>query len=472
MKSLFVRIFVSYWIAQALFFMLAFAVATALRPSREIANLEVELPRFFHETLQAYQSGGESGSWRYLRSLHESHHVRVYIFDAQGKDLLGRTPPEWIERARRGQLASAESFWARFRGPQFLRTVQTADGQQYTMIMELPPDPHPLFGPHGVPGLGILIGIISSGLVCYLLAWYLTAPVVRLRAATQQLAAGDLTARAGVPGTRRHDEMAQLTRDFDLMAERLQNLVNAQRRLLSDISHELRSPLARLNIALELARQRSGADARTALDRIDRETNRLNEMIGRLLIIARLEAGSQAIEKSPVRLAQLIDEIARDAAFEAQSRHCEVEVTIADDCVVNGSASLLHSAIENVVRNAIRYTQEGTSVQVSLEQASGSTAEAIVRVLDSGPGVPNEALDKLFQPFYRIDDARGRQTGGVGLGLAITQQTVSLHGGKVRAINRPEGGLMVEIRLPVAFVEVSDQAPPTAPTPVGSGRQA
>lgn len=139
MKSLFVRIFVSYWIAQALFFMLAFAVATALRPSREIANLEVELPRFFHETLQAYQSGGESGSWRYLRSLHESHHVRVYIFDAQGKDLLGRTPPEWIERARRGQLASAESFWARFRGPQFLRTVQTADGQQYTMIMELMP---------------------------------------------------------------------------------------------------------------------------------------------------------------------------------------------------------------------------------------------------------------------------------------------------------------------------------------------
>jgi len=471
-KSLFVRIFVSYWIAQALFFVLAFAVALALRPSHEIAALEAEQPRFLHETLQAYESGGEAATWRYLRSLHESQHVRLYVFDQQGKELLGRKPPYWMERARIGKLASADSFWARFRAPQFLRAEETFNGQQYTLITELPPDAHPLFGPHGTPGLGILIGIISSGLVCYILAWYLTAPVVRLRAATQQLAAGDLTARAGTPGSRRHDEMAQLTRDFDLMAERLQNLVNAQRRLLSDISHELRSPLARLNIALELARQRSGADARTALDRIDRETNRLNEMIGRLLTIARLEAGSQAIEKSPVRLAQLIDEIARDAAFEAQSRHCEVEVMIVDDCVVNGSASLLHSAIENVVRNAIRYTQEGTSVQVRLEEASGPVPQAVVRVLDSGPGVPNEALDKLFQPFYRIDDARGRQTGGVGLGLAITQRAVSLHGGTVLAANRPQGGLMVEIRLPLAFVEVSHQVPPVAPAPVPSGPRA
>lgn len=472
MKSLFVRIFVSYWIAQALFFVLAFAVASALRPSREIATLEAEQSRFLHETLQAYESGGEGATWRYLRLLHESQHVRLYIFDQQGKELLGRKPPEWIERARVGKLASANSFWARFRAPQFLRTVEPFNGQPYTLITELPPDAHPLFGPHGVPGLGILIGIISSGLVCYVLAWYLTAPVVRLRAATQQLAAGDLTARAGVPGSRRHDEMAQLTRDFDLMAERLQNLVNAQRRLLSDISHELRSPLARLAIALELARQRSGIDARTALDRIDRETNRLNEMIGRLLTIARLEAGSEAIEKSPVRMAQLIDEIARDAAFEAQSRHCEVEVSIVDDCVVNGSASLLHSAIENVVRNAIRYTREGTSVQVRLEEASGPVPQAMVRVLDSGPGVPNEALDKLFQPFYRIDDARGRLTGGVGLGLAITQRAVSLHGGTVQAANRPEGGLMVEIRLPLAFVEIAGRFAPTAETPVPSGPSA
>lgn len=468
MKSLFVRIFVSYWIAQALFFVLALAVASALRPSREIANLEAQGPKFLSEAVAAYQAGGENTAWRYMRGVHEAQHVRLYIFDQQGKELLGRRLPDWVDRARRGQMATADSFWARFRPMQFLREVQTINGQQYTMITELPPEPHPFFGPHGVPGLGILIGLISSGLVCYILARYLTAPVARLRAATQQLAAGDLGARAGVPGSRRHDEMAQLTRDFDLMAERLQNLVNAQRRLLSDISHELRSPLARLNVALELARQRSGAEARSALERIDRETNRLNEMIERLLTIARLESGSQSIEKSPVRLAELIDEIALDAAFEAQSRHCEVEVAIVDDCVVSGSASLLYSAVENVVRNAIRYTQEATSVQVRLVQNSGPAgAQAVVSVLDSGPGVPNDALDKMFQPFYRIDDARGRQTGGVGLGLSITQRAVYLHGGTVRAANRPEGGLSVEIRLPLAFVEVSDNVS-SSPSPVSS----
>jgi two-component system sensor histidine kinase CpxA len=231
--------------------------------------------------------------------------------------------------------------------------------------------------------------------------------------------------------------------------------VNAQSRLLTDISHELRSPLARLNVALELARQRSGVEARSALDRIDREANRLNELIQKLLTIARLEAGGESIEKVPVHLELIVHEIARDAAFEAQSRHCEVEATVIDDCVVMGSPSLLHSAIENVVRNAIRYTQEGTSVEIGLERSDVDKGEAVVRVTDSGPGVPEDALDKLFRPFYRIDDARGRETGGVGLGLSITDRAVRLHGGTIRVSNRPQGGLMVEIRLPLSSTEVS-----------------
>jgi signal transduction histidine kinase len=236
------------------------------------------------------------------------------------------------------------------------------------------------------------------------------------------------------------------------MAERLQNLVDAQRRLLTDISHELRSPLARLNVALELARQRSGPDARSALDRIDRETNRLNELIQALLTIARLDGGDISIRKEPVPLQELIREIAKDAAFESQHRGCQVSVIITDECEVLGSPRLLHSALENVVRNAIRYTQEGTSVEIRLEKAESHNStglEAVVRVTDSGPGVPENTLDKLFQPFYRIDDARGRQTGGVGLGLAITEKAVLLHGGTVRAANRPQGGLMIEIRLPL-----------------------
>jgi len=473
MRSLFLKIFLSYWMAQALFVVMAIIVTLAMRPSREISNLQALEPKFLNEALQAYQSGGEDATRKYLGNLHENQHVRLFIFDDQGRELLGRKPHDWIERVRRGQVRTADSFWGHFGPGQALRQTLTADnGRRYMVIIDLPPEEHPFFGPRGVPGLGILIAVISSGLVCYILALYLTSPIVRLRAATQQLASGDLTARAGMPGSRRHDEMAELMRDFDRMAERLENLVNAQSRLLTDISHELRSPLARLNVALELARQRSGPDARSALDRIDREANRLNELIQKLLTIARLEAGQESIEKVPVDLELIIHEIAKDAAFEAQNRHCEVDAKIVDDCVVMGSPSLLHSAIENVVRNAIRYTQEGTSVEVRLEQGVGLSnptpqnsalnndgvgkPEAVIRVTDSGPGVPEDALDKLFRPFYRIDDARGRQTGGVGLGLAITDRAVRLHGGTIRVSNRPQGGLMVEIRLPLTSAEPSE----------------
>jgi len=473
MRSLFLKIFLSYWVAQALFLILAIIVTFAMRPSGEISNLQAQEPKFLNETLQAYQAGGDDAARKYLRSVHDNQHVRLFVIDDQDHELLGRKLPDWIERVRRGQVHTADTFRGRFGPGQFLRQTLTADnGRRYMLIIDLPPEEHPFFGPHGIPGLGILIAIISSGLVCYILARYLTSPIVQLRAATQKLASGDLTARAGMPGFRRHDEMAELMRDFDRMAERLEDLVTAQSRLLTDISHELRSPLARLNVALELARQRSGPDARSALDRIDREANRLNELIQKLLTIARLEAGQESIEKVPVDLELIIHEIAKDAAFEAQNRHCEVDAKIVDDCVVMGSPSLLHSAIENVVRNAIRYTQEGTSVEVRLEQGVGLSnptpqnsalnndgvgkPEAVIRVTDSGPGVPEDALDKLFRPFYRIDDARGRQTGGVGLGLAITDRAVRLHGGTIRVSNRPQGGLMVEIRLPLTSAEPSE----------------
>jgi two-component system sensor histidine kinase CpxA len=254
------------------------------------------------------------------------------------------------------------------------------------------------------------------------------------------------------------DEIAQLVRDFDAMAERLEKSVNAQARLLNDISHELRSPLARLNVALELARQRAGPSADSALERIDLESSRLNELIGGLLTIARMEDSSEAVKKVPIHLAEMLDGIAQDADYEAQSRNCRVERVIVEDCWVMGAPMLLHSAIENVVRNAARYTKEGTDVQIRLESAQGQNGqEAVIRVTDSGPGVPEDALEKLFRPFYRIDDARGRQTGGVGLGLAITERAVRLHCGTVKAANRPEGGLMIEIRLPRAAVEVAQE---------------
>jgi two-component system sensor histidine kinase CpxA len=470
MRSLFFKIFLSYWMAQALVVVAAILLTLATRPPREISNVEAQQATFLGEAVKNYQTGGTDALHHYLRGIHEAQHVRLFLFDRSGKDLTGHNPPEWIQRVERGETRTADTFWGRIRAERYLRQEMTAaDGQRYILVIELPPEEHPFFGPHGVPGLEIAIAVLSSGLVCFFLARYLTRPVVRLRAATQKLAAGDLSARAGVPENRRHDEIAELVRDFDTMAERLENLINAQNRLLHDISHELRSPLARLNVALGLLQQRSGPEAQSALDRIDLEASRLNELIGRLLTIARLDRGGNGAPKVRVELEELIRLVANDADFEAQTRNCHVAVSIGDECTVLGIPDLLHSAIENVVRNAVRYTREGTNVEVRLEKAwDKEGSQAAVRVSDFGPGVPEDALDKLFVPFYRVDDARGRQTGGVGLGLAITERAVRMHGGTVKAYNRTGGGLTVEIRLPLDLSEVSGKREPE--TVATSGR--
>jgi len=240
-----------------------------------------------------------------------------------------------------------------------------------------------------------------------------------------------------------------LMRDFDRMAERIEGLVESQSRLLKDVSHELRSPLARLGVALGLAQQKAAPEIEPSLQRIELEADRLNQLIQRLLTIARLESGTDGVRKTKLSLRELVDQVACDAEYETPGRSCRVAANDSDEFLVEGDPELLRSAIENVVRNATRYTAEGTVVEIRLErQTNEKGAEVVLRVLDSGPGVPNKDLEKIFQPFYRLDDARNRQTGGAGLGLSIAQRAVRLHGGHLRASNRPEGGLEVEIRIP------------------------
>ena len=450
MKTLFLRIFLSFWIAQALFVVLAIPVTITFRP--KASTWEALRATVMNDSVNAYEEGGEQQLKQYFDNLDSTQHVRGYLFDEREVELTGRGAPDWAIRvASGGRRQPRDGFL--FPAPPVQRDSRaSSDGKHtYTVVLGFPPGPRVFIGPRGVPFTGLIIGVITSGLVCYLLSWYLTKPIVRLRTAARQLAAGDLTARAGVDGRRQRDEVGGLMRDFDAMAERLETLLKAQSRLLNDISHELRSPLARLNVALGLARQRVGVESVDMLDRIELEASRLNELIGRILTLARLEDGEQLVSQTPVPLDELVASIAEDAEFEAQARHCHVRASIAPgNWKVRGNASLLHSAIENVVRNAIRYTQEGSSVDVELGGDERTAVhEAVLRVHDSGPGVPAAALEKLFEPFYRLDDARGRQTGGVGLGLAITERAVRFHGGKVKAFNREGGGLTVEIRLPL-----------------------
>ena len=451
MRSLFLRIFLSFWLAQALFVILAILVTMAIGPHAPSPRWEYLRASVGSRVVTAYEQGGQADALRSLQELQRRLPIHAYVFDDQGQEISRRTPPDWALQELRGEQPRKSTWRGMFSQRYVSQVVAGPSGRGYTLVAELPPTPPVFLRRERIPGMGIGIAVLSSGLVCYLLAWYLTGPVASLRTATRRLASGDLSARAGNPSSRRRDEIAGLVRDFDSMAERLENLVNAQSRLLKDISHELRSPLARLSVALGLARQRAGSEAEAALARIELEAGRLNELIGRLLTLSRLE-GDGAIQKSPVSLAELLHDIVKDADFEAQGRNRRVRFETSEDYVVEGNAGLLRSAFENVIRNATRYTREGTSVEVSLQCGlTDHGGEALIRVCDSGPGVPEAALDKLFQPFYRLDDARIRETGGVGLGLAITERAMRAHGGSVRASNRPEGGLIVDLRLPLAF---------------------
>lgn len=450
MRSLFLKIFVSFWAAQALFLVLAIVVTLAMRPTREprFENLGTKIVT---EAVSAYQMRGEQGAHDYLDGVMRTQNLRAFVFDSSGREISGRMVFPWIEDMRRSGQIHRHGWFDRFLPERFFRQFQTVNGEQYTLVIEYPPGPRVFFGPHEIPGLGITIAIVSSGLVCYLLAWSLTSPVARLRKATQQLAAGDLTARTGASQGGRRDELGQLMRDFDRMAERIQMLMESQSRLLKDVSHELRSPLARLSVALGLARQRANPENEGALNRIEIEADRLNQLIQRLLTIARLESGSDGIRKTRLSLRELVEDVAHDAEYESARGKVLISAEPTDEYFVEADPDLLRSAIENVIRNAVRYTAEGTKVEIRLERRIGDDGEDVaIHVLDSGTGVPECDLERIFEPFYRVDDARNRQTGGAGLGLSIADRAIRLHGGRVHASNRAEGGLEVEIRIPAA----------------------
>ena len=233
------------------------------------------------------------------------------------------------------------------------------------------------------------------------------------------------------------------------MAEQIQTILLAQQRLLSDISHELRSPLARLKVALELVRQQPNQKGKEELTRISIEADRLNNLISHLLTLNQMEGNKEILRREKVNLTEIVRKVVADAAFEAKSIERNVKILTCISCTVNGNHELLQSAIENIVRNGVYYTATGTDVEITLDYKQNNSSAIVVRISDHGKGVPESELSKLFRPFYRVAEARDRETGGTGLGLAITARAVKLHGGTVKAFNAPSGGLTVEIILPV-----------------------
>ena len=449
-RSLYLKIFIWFWLAMIIISVALFAAVALTRPTpmrrswRDLAQVGPNAQK----AAEIYEQSGPGALTAALQATEKASGVSATFFDESGKELSGRAVPPSAQELRARAMESRDiEFNFAVENTLVARPVVSAKGQRYVYIAHIP---RPPFQPsYQTLGLRLLVVLVIGGIFCLWLARYLTQPLLKLRTTTNELAEGNLGARVSTKLAKRQDEVGQLGRDFNSMAERLESMVKAQQRLLGDISHELRSPLARLGVALGLARQRSGAEANGALDRIERESDNLNEMISQLLTLTRLESGTDGRKRTDVDLAALVREVADDADFEARSQNRAVQVVSSDNCSIKGVEELLRSAVENVVRNAVHYTREGTAVEVALrKQNGGGDNFAVISVRDRGQGVPDEALEKIFRPFYRAEDARDRQSGGgTGLGLAITERAVRMHGGSVQAANAAGGGLAVEMKF-------------------------
>lgn len=396
---------------------------------------------------QIYAIQGETGLNEFLGRVRQPENIgEVIIIGENGKPWLSEgvdveSYRELVAKALASDTTEIENY------PETAlsaRQLTLPNGERYVMIVRWErPRFTPFFGESPFRYLRYAGLLLTAFLLCWALARYLSSPIGKIRRATQKLAAGDLKTRVAEQVGNRRDELAALAKDFDVMAERIETLLMSQKRLSRDVSHELRSPLARMNVALEIAKQKSNGETAPVLARIETESQRLNDMISRLLTLSKLETGSQDFDRQELNLRTLVEQVASDADFEANPEKRSVKVVRADDCRIVGSESLIRSAVENVLRNAVRYTKEGTDVEVSLVSENGS---AKVSVFDHGSGVPEEELANLFRPFYRVGEARDRGSGGTGLGLAIAEQAIRVHKGTITARNH-EDGLVVEIRL-------------------------
>jgi two-component system sensor histidine kinase CpxA len=382
---------------------------------------------------EAYESGGPRQLRIYVDRLRRYVAGQHFLTDGRGVDLL-------TSDDRFAMLADAVPEGGRprhFGGPMVMM-ARSADGR-YCWISKM--DPPPMDIGNYLPYYALILGAVA--LLCWFLAMTIVSPLRVLKRTVDRFGAGDLTVRVN---SRRRDEIGELSQAFDRMAERIGTLLSAERRLLQDISHELRTPLARLSFAAELVR--TADDPEAAVARLKKEIQRLGDLLSTVLQVTRAEGDPQAAVFEDLRLDELLAEVVEDCRVEADARGCALVLECNQDAPIGGDRELLRRALENVIRNAIRYAPAESTVKVELT-AKTAADTARISVRDYGPGVPEDALTKIFQPFFRVDDARESSTGGVGLGLAIAMRAVGLHRGSIVARNA-HPGLQVSIELPLA----------------------
>ena len=472
MRRLFWRIFAAFWIATVVV-LLAFAWITTSNfetekiPGLGVTRLQAAMDDLLTRTSRELRHDGEEDTRTWLRNASDFGPIGIYVFDSTGNEMLDRTPGDAIREASDEVVAEAKTLPddgslmpTHGAERQRSRAIRIKDGRIYGAVATLEGTflsrlisrrPRTFWSNIGA-------AMVVSAVFSLLLAWYVAAPLTQIRGSTRRFAEGDLDARVGDLKFGRSAEMTALASEFDNMAARIKALIESHRRLVRDVSHELRSPLARLRVALELARDGDDAQVHASLDRIESESARLESMLAQALELSRLETQQRAAQDT-VALDELLEDVITNADYEGAPRGRKVVLADCDRQVLTGSRDALYSAFENVIRNALAYTQDGTTVTVRLLRDPRDARNALIVVRDHGPGVADGELKRIFEPFYRTDSARTRSSGGTGLGLAIARRAVEWHGGSICARNAEGGGLEVSIKLPPSLgTPVQDRA--------------
>jgi len=446
MPRLFWKLFLALWLS-----IMAFAVVVSWINNTLILQHAVEEPgRGFDVNLNRFKvrlaremaEGGERQVKRTLRNLPRGMRDHIFVLDSDGNELLGRE--KTLEKLRQKRIKVAS------------KQLEGADGQSYKLISagRLPPRALLEPGPRGV-WIRLAVAAVISALVSLLIARYLAAPLAQLSRASRKLATGDLSVRVGGPLDQRKDEFGQLALDLDEMAGRLELSQQANRRLLRDVSHELRSPLARLRVALEIARNKDQKLVVEELNRIELESERLEHLVDEVLSLLRESSGSQELRMQRFDLAEMLLDLVKTVNYEINNDREKITLQQQSPLLLDADRELLWRVFENLLRNALIHSDGRGGIEVAANLVSEN--EIQIRVMDSGPGIPEVHINRIFEPFYRVDESRNRNSGGDsaessgghGLGLAIAASAVRRHGGRISASNRKSGGLEVVVVLPV-----------------------
>lgn len=456
---LFIKVFLWFWLTVLVLFaiFLASRIGTRLVPSTDVVASFA--PRVADEAAHAYESGGPQEFEQFERGLIGKSEIELYLIDGYGKEVLSRSvPPDSLSivRAARSDGRVLSRYGLRSHSLSYKFT--SPSGHPYVLLvragLQVGRFPDSTAG-GGLPLSGVVLQLLMVTFFCFWLTHHIVAPIQGIQSAARMVAAGDLTVRAPVEISERHDELAALAADFDVMVERMGTFVRSHKDLLSTVSHELRSPLTRLIMSLALLRKQSPPESEELLQRMEHDVERLDTLMGQLLTLARLETGVSSEARNDVDLSQLVQEVVADGDFEARSCGKSVRLETEGGIVVQkADQQALRSACENIVRNAIRFTTPGSEVQVILKtEKMNPLSQAILLVRDYGPGVPGEMLQQIFQPFFRVKEPSGnpRASKGTGLGLAIALEAIRQHRGTIIASNAKPNGLEVKIMLPTSY---------------------